>query len=162
FTRQDLLAVLVLAIVGGGVLVARAAGVRDAANRSQSFNNLKMIVIATQDCADAHQSKMPPGLASYYPAHPGTANNRYRSCLLHLRPYVEQNPLYQSTLHNVGNFPMYGAWKASGTAVKSFVAPGDPSADDAPPDRTSYLANALVFTWRWRSSFPASIPDGVS
>ena len=56
FTRQDLLAVLVLAVVGGGVLVARAAGVRDAANRSQSFNNLKMIVIATQDCADAHQS----------------------------------------------------------------------------------------------------------
>jgi hypothetical protein len=162
FTRQDLLAVLVLVVVGGGLLVARAAGVRDAANRSQSFNNLKQIVIATQNCADEHQGKLPPGLAGYYPGNPGTANNGYGSCLFHLLPYLEQQPLYQSTLHNVGNFQMYGAWKASGGVVKLFLAPGDPSADGAPPDRTSYLANALVFTWQWRSSFPASIQDGVS
>ena len=56
---------------------------------------------------------------------------------------------------------MYGGWNCSGSAVKLFVAPGDPSADGAPQDRTSYLANGLVFTWQWPSSFPASIQDGT-
>jgi hypothetical protein len=162
FTRQDLLAVLVLVAFGGGLLVARAAGVRDAANRSQSQNNLHMIALATQDCSDSHNGTMPPGLASFYPNTMPAAYNGYGSCLFHLLPYLEQNPLYKSTLHNVGNFPMYGAWKASGVGVKLFLAPGDPSADGAPADRTSYLANGLVFLWLGRSRYPASIADGTS
>jgi hypothetical protein len=165
FTRMDLLAVLVLLGLGGGLLVARAAGVRDAVDRSQSQNYLKMITTAAIDCSDTHEGKMPPGLANYYPnTNPPqpSAYNGYGSCLFHILPYLEQEPLYKFTLHNVGNVQMYGGWNCSGRAVKLFVAPGDPSADGAPEDRMSYLANGLVFTWQWPSRYPNSITDGVS
>src|SRR5262249_39342956 len=114
FTRKDLLASLVLVVVAGGLLVARAGSIRDAANRAQSQNNLKQICLATVDCSFEHDGRMPPGLANYYPNTMPSANNGYGPCLFLILPYVEQQPLFRSSLHQVGNFQMYGTWKVAG------------------------------------------------
>jgi hypothetical protein len=162
FGRMDLLAVALMLAFGGGLLLASANRVRDAALRAQSNNNLKQIVIATIDCCDTFNGKIPPGIANWFPGPPYTPNNGYGPVLFHILPYIEQDPLYKSALQPVGNLPLYGAWNVAdhATAVKTYLGPGDPTINE-PADRSSYLANYLVFR-RGGMRYPASIRDGVS
>jgi type II secretory pathway pseudopilin PulG len=164
FTRIDLLILLLLVVLGGGVAVASVARVRGAADRAVSKNNLHQFARDIQGFADEHQGYVPTARGNFFPARltprPGTTVS-YGPCLFHLLPHIEEDRLYSSSLLTVGEIKVYASWELAGKSVKPFVAPGDPTADPA-SDRTSYLVNGWAFFHRGNARLPASFPDGLS
>ena len=82
-----LLAVLVLI----ALLVPAVQKVREAAARTQMINNMKQVCLATHSAHDAFR-KLPPASGPY-----GQAAGNY-PLSVHLLPFVEQMPLYQTTI----------------------------------------------------------------
>jgi hypothetical protein len=160
FTRVDLLVALVVLLLSGGMFAASGGLFGDAQRRMMSANNLKQLTLATINAAETNSGKLPPGLGNFYPGDRLGPNNGYGPVLFHLLPYIEQDTLYKKTLGPVGGVHLYTGWTLAGLHVKTYVAPGDPTARPG-SDSTSYLANFLVFR-RGGARFPASIPDGTS
>jgi prepilin-type processing-associated H-X9-DG protein len=159
FTLFQLLVILALLVMLFGFLFSAVGRVRVAAARTQSANNLKQITLATINAADSYQGKLPPGPEGWYPTPRLAPNSGYGPCLFHIAPYIEQDNLYKSTLTKVGDTPVYASWSAAGKVVKTFIAPGDPTAGNT--DCTSYLANSLAMPVTG-ARYPASFPDGTS
>src|SRR5206468_4203128 len=109
-TLMELLVVLALLLVLLGLLMAATVRAREAATRAQSQNNLRRIALAVHDYGDQHNGHLPPGPAAWFPNKGLVANNSYGSCLFHLLPYLEQDPLYKSTRKNIRATPVYAAW----------------------------------------------------
>src|SRR5262249_23660199 len=149
-----------LLLLSGGVLASSGGFFVDAQRRMMSANNLKQITLGTINAADSYGGKLPPGLGNFYPAAGQVPNNGYGPALFHILPFVEQRPLYKKAPGPVGTVSLFTAWTLAGSHVKTYIAPGDPTARDG-SDSTSYLANFLVFR-RGGARFPASIPDGTS
>jgi hypothetical protein len=160
-TLFELLVLLALLVLFLGFFLAAVGGVRKAAGRSQSQNNLKQITIATIDCADAHQGKLPRGPAFWYPQDRLAAQNGYGPCLFQILPYMDQDTLYKSSLTKLGDTQVYAGWALAGKPVKTFQGPADPTQDPR-ADRTSYLANGLAFPRNRGMTYPASFTDGTS
>jgi type II secretory pathway pseudopilin PulG len=160
FRLVDLLVALLLIILLGGVLTVSASRVRGLADRKRSENNLKQLALAFQACVDTNQGKVPTGRANFYPSDRLVPNTGYGPCLFHMLPYLEQQNVYKTSLVQLGDTPIYASWQSAGTVIKTFVGPGDPTADP-PSDRTSYLANGLAMP-RFSARFPASFSDGTS
>ena len=160
-TLFELLVLLALLVLFLGFLLAAVGGVRRAAAGTQSKANLHNLALGTIDCADAHQGKMAGGPPNWSPVQRGPAAfNGYGSVLFHALPYLEQEPLYKSSLKEFGKVQVYASWNLAGKPVKIYQAPGDPT-QDPKADRTSYLANGLAFP-RAGATYPASFPDGTS
>jgi hypothetical protein len=160
-TLFELLVLLALLVLFLGFLLAAVGGVRRAAASTQSRANLHNVVLAVIDCSDAHQGKMPGGPPNWYPNRQGpTPFNAYGSCLFHALPYLEQEPLYKSSLKEFGKVQIYASWNLTGKPVILYRAPADPT-QDPKADRTSYLVNGLVFP-RAGGTYPASIKDGTT
>jgi hypothetical protein len=159
-TLMELLVLLALLLFLLGFLLAATARVRNAAERAASQNNLRQIVLGTIELADQHQGKLPPGPANWFPGNGLVANNGYGSCLFHVLPYVEQDPLYKSTRKDLNGKPIHASWEAAGKSIKLFLSPNDPTFEKG-SDRTSYLANELALT-ETGARYPASFPDGTS
>jgi len=167
FTLVELLVVIAIIAILIGLLLPAVQKVRDAANRASSQNNLKQMTLATIDCADANNGKMPPYMG-YYPGSGWTNGNAYGSNQYHILPFMENTPVYDSV--NWGGF-RYGP--GAGYYIKTFQGPGDPSADPTQP-LSSYLVNmntvsgGYVDTWganspNWRQiKYPAFFTDGTS
>jgi prepilin-type N-terminal cleavage/methylation domain-containing protein len=185
FTLIELLVVIAIIAILIGLLLPAVQKVREAANRVASQNNLKQLALATADCADTYQGKLPSTLgsypvgndpnwgAAYLPSHFGTG-------FYFLLPFIEQDNVYKSTEINGGGGHQSNSWW-SDAHIKTFVAPGDPS---APSDggtwgtganggsrgAISYSMNWHVFRGGWGEDwqkggvtrFPAGIPDGTS
>lgn len=164
FTRTDLAAALLVLLVAGGLLLADNQRVRDAANRAQSSNNLKQMTIGLHSCNDTY-GKMPSAVASFFPIHNPNPNvvfgGMYGPCQFVLLPFIEQDLLFKSTFLAADGLPIHAAWKAAGKTVKTYVAPGDPTAGADPTDHTSYLANGLALPVG-HARIPASFTDGTS
>src|SRR5262245_11739247 len=117
-TLFELLVLLALLVLFLGFFLAAVGGVRRAAGRTQSKANLHNIALAVIDCSDAHQGRMPGGPPNWYPNRQGPAPfNGYGSCLFHALPYLEQEPLYKSSLKEVGKVQVYASWDLAGKPV---------------------------------------------
>jgi prepilin-type N-terminal cleavage/methylation domain-containing protein len=165
FTLIELLVVIAIIGVLIGMLLPAVQKVREAANRTQSANNLKQIGLATQAYHDAYKYLPAVSVGDlYYYYGFGGQNNVSGSWNFVLLPFLEQNNIYQNTngpmLYSFNDTfsyngqtynysysgPMgyngYQAQRAPNQILKVFYSPLDytvsPSAAMAP---TSYLAN---------------------
>ena len=159
-TLMEVLVLLALLLFLLGFLLAATARVRNIAERVESQNKLRQLVLAIQDYSDQHDGKVPPGPANWFPKKGRVANSSYGPCLFHILPFLEQDPLYKSTYKKVSDTPIYASWEAAGNSVMVFLSPNDPTFEKD-SDRTSYLANELALP-ETGARFPASFSDGLS
>jgi prepilin-type N-terminal cleavage/methylation domain-containing protein len=165
FTLIELLVVIAIIAILIGLLLPAVQRVRESAARAQCQNNLHQLGVAVHTCNDT-LGDLPPVFGWY----PGTdnqpANNRgYGSVLVHLLPYLEQNPLYKASL---GPYPGgYTAYappliaSVYNTPIKVYQCPSDPSNLQGHPSGmteggASYGCNFFAF-----GAASASYPNGV-
>jgi prepilin-type N-terminal cleavage/methylation domain-containing protein/prepilin-type processing-associated H-X9-DG protein len=152
FTLVELLVVIAIIGILIGLLLPAVQKIREAAARIQCSNNLKQIVLATQNCADTNEGILPPGLG-LYPNRMGADRNGEAGFFFHILPYMEQDNLYNASYdgplvaQNINNADWRNAksdWSAVNTTytqwnstlqsarVKSYFCPSDPTADLRP------------------------------
>src|SRR5262245_7107391 len=184
FTLIELLVVIAIIAILIGLLVPAVQKVRESANRIQCINNLKQLGLAAHNYHDT-QKHLPPAIG-YYPPASGAFGNYF----FHLLPYVEQEPLYKSSLGLVpfpppdGPTAVYypGNNRVYSQTVPVFLCPSDPSVgpdgvvkiDGVPFGASCYGFNALVVAQnditaipfqtnpQGKTRIPADIPDGTS
>jgi prepilin-type N-terminal cleavage/methylation domain-containing protein len=138
FTLIELLVVIAIIGILIGLLLPAVQKVRESANRIKCANNLKQIVLATHNYADAQRTL--PALNV-----PLSASN-YGSIYVGLFPYLEQDNLYQS-YRAAGQI----AAPANQPTISLFLCPTDVvytsgrDQDDGSA-AASYVANVSVFT----------------
>lgn len=177
FTLIELLVVIAIIAILIGLLLPAVQKVREAAARLQCSNNLKQLSLATVNCADSNNQKLPPSVGLYPSNGTPSPNNSNGGLFLHILPYFEQDNLFKSTLTNPdpdgrnGNNPTYTQWNANpqNATLKTLACPSDHTlqANNGGRGRTSYGINGQVFrhNYNWGvglSRFPANIQDGTS
>jgi len=171
FTLIELLVVIAIIAILIGLLVPAVQKVREAAARTQCTNNLKQMALATVNCADTNKGRLPPGIGLYPSTGTPAPFNGNGGCLMHILPYIEQGPLYKTTLTTDGRnggLQTYSLWTGTiqNTTVAAFQCPTDPTSEQ--PARTSYGYNGQIFrhNYRWGSvgllKYPTHLGDGTS
>jgi hypothetical protein len=169
-TLFQLLLVLALLAILFGLLLPFINKARVAARRSEDANNLKQVCLATVNCADSNQGKLPP-VAGPYPNPDATAaRNGHGTVFFHILPYLEQEPLYKSSLDKDMKYQVDAV---RDRVVKVYISSSDPGGAKDPVyegwlARCNYAANFQVFGNPAKNSlagdslYPASISDGTS
>lgn len=181
FTLIEVLVVISIIGILIGLLLPAVQRVREAADRTQSLNNLKQMALATLLCNDTH-NLLPPGVG-WFPrqtGNPGPPSNQ-GTVFYFLLPFLEQDAIYRTT-----KGASYTATDGSGqpAVVPTFLAPGDPSLPrnglvttsiagvPGPLGAISYAANGYVFSGDnaindsnpaiqvWGSLYVADLPPG--
>src|SRR5260370_15199253 len=181
FTLIELLVVIAIIAILIGLLLPAVQKVRQAAARIQCMNNLKQMSLATINCADQHDGKMPPGIG-LYPSIIHSQGNGDGGTFFHILPYIEQDNLYKacftpgnpSAVPPVGDdrngyLDTYSQWAVNNNRVKTYVCPSDPTNTDNLGSYASYGANGQVFgvAYGWGGEegyrkFAATFADGTS
>lgn len=172
FTLIELLVVIAIIAILIGLLLPAVQKVREAAARMSCTNNLKQISLGTVNCADTHQTVLPPSIG-LYPIEGASQGNGDGGILLHILPYIEQQNLYNSSLipdGRNGNLPTYSEWGIAGSKsnVKSYICPSDPTQSPSLGLYASYGVNGQIFRdvypgWGpTYARYPATITDGTS
>jgi len=184
FTLIELLVVIAIIAILIGLLVPAVQKVREAAARTSCTNNIKNISLATVNCSDTNQGKIPIGMGAYPTQDRNLAGTGYGSLFFHILPYVEQDNLYKSSIGGgagwAGGPQTYSAWSGgSGVGkdvvdqpVKTYICPSDFTNLDGKQGAggwgaTSYAYNYQVTSiadagWGSYTRYPASIIDGTS
>jgi prepilin-type N-terminal cleavage/methylation domain-containing protein len=132
YTLIELLVVIAIIAVLIGLFLPAVQKVREAAARIKCANNLKQMGLASQSYHDVQQH-FPPGIGYY----PFTANSTFGTYFFHLLPYLEQDPLFRSSLGTapflspVGPTTLYytGNNNVYSRPVAAFLCPSDPSVE---------------------------------
>jgi prepilin-type N-terminal cleavage/methylation domain-containing protein len=174
FTLIELLVVIAIIAILIGLLLPAVQKVREAAARTQCMNNLKQMSLGCVDCADSHESKLPPSIGLYPNPNPADGNGD-GGIHLHILPYIEQDPLYRSSYvtgadDRNGYLGTYSQWttKVQNSRIKTYICPADKTNADTLMSYASYAVNGQVFrhSYRWGGigvyRYPASISDGTS
>jgi prepilin-type N-terminal cleavage/methylation domain-containing protein len=142
---EVLVAIAIIGVLVGLLLVA-VQRVREVAVRAQSQNNLRQIVLATHNFADAAEGRLPS-----IDGNPNSPNVG-RSLFFALLPYIEQGSVYTSYSSDPsGNLP---------DRVKTYTSPADPTITAAAWGIASYASNAQVF--HGSPALPRTFQDGTS
>jgi prepilin-type N-terminal cleavage/methylation domain-containing protein len=185
FTLIELLVVIAIIAILIGLLVPAVQKVREAAARTQCMNNMRQMGIALHDFNDTYK-KLPP-CGGMFPAWDANWSNPLGSLQFHLLPFIEQDPLYKSS---VVTDPQTGGWWSTNSPSKNpnqtalwgaqlrdpnafpvpkvYICPSDASVGT--PGVTpggwgsgNYATNFQVFgTWQSSSSIPRTFKDGTS
>jgi prepilin-type N-terminal cleavage/methylation domain-containing protein len=177
FTLIELLVVIAIIAILIGLLVPAVQKVREAAGRIQCQNNLKQLSLATVNCADTNEGKLPPGLGNY-PSREGSLNNGSGGLLFLILPYIEQDNAYKQSNNGTdpdgrnGGFASFSLWNAQNVTVKTYYCPSDATRDRTGTwarSTTSYCFNAQIFTISYPGGwgdgakrYPSYIQDGTS
>lgn len=141
YTMLELIVVIAILAILIGLLLPAIQKVREAALRLQSQNNLKQIILATHNYADARDGFL-PNLSGEQP-------DNAQPFFFRLLPYIEQGAALNSL------------WEGHGLGtVRIFYSPADPSFTDVRYPLSSYAANAQVFVGNPR--LPQTFADGSS
>jgi prepilin-type N-terminal cleavage/methylation domain-containing protein len=175
FTLIELLVVIAIIAILIGLLLPAVQKVREAAARISCANNLKQMSLATINCADTNDGKLPPSIGLYPSNGTPSTNNSDGGLLLHILPYIEGGNLHNAALvpagvdDRNGFLPTYSQWSVpiSQAHVKSYMCPSDATYVNSEPGRASYGINGQVFrhNYNWGvglTRYPAGIPDGTS
>jgi prepilin-type N-terminal cleavage/methylation domain-containing protein/prepilin-type processing-associated H-X9-DG protein len=173
FTLIELLVVIAIIAVLVGMLLPAVQKVREAANKSSCSNNLHQLGIATANCADTNNHKLPPSIG-LYPQETWASGNSDGGVFFHLLPYFEQDTLFKSTYsqpepndRNNGQ-ATYSQWLVGSRRIKTLICPSDPTQRDGLGSYASYGANGQVFRYNYvgwsagLTNYPAHFMDGTS
>jgi prepilin-type N-terminal cleavage/methylation domain-containing protein len=140
---------VVLALLGFllALLLPAVQKVREAAARTQTINNLKMVAIALHSHHDVYK-QFPPACGKF-----GGNIKTAQSIHVHLLPYMEQDPLYQQYVKEQGE-------DRDRQVILGYVAPADPSHPEPPAGIQNSAANLRVFSTKglqthWDAPMPA-------
>jgi len=177
FTLIELLVVIAIIAILIGLLLPAVQKVREAAARSTCTNNLKQMALATTNCADTNQGKIPPSVGVYPGDNNQAPQNSNGGAFLHILPYLEQDNLFKSSLVNPdpdgrnGNNPTYSQWTSQiqNSRVKTYICPSDYTNNPGRPARSSYSQNGQVMRHNYAGwtpgllmRYPAGIADGTA
>jgi prepilin-type N-terminal cleavage/methylation domain-containing protein len=166
FTLIELLVVIAIIAILIGLLLPAVQKVREAAARSTCQNNIKQIALAVHNMNDA-TGQLPPVTGAFPTGSPNSGTVFY-----YLLPFIEQGPLYNSSVNAAGAYsasnPIPGGIRAYGTVIKTYLCPSDPSAPAGNSRNTglntqataNYAANPLVFVAG--AGIPRTFSDGTS
>jgi len=157
FTLIELLVVIAIIAILIGLLVPAVQKVREAAARTQCFNNLKQWGLAVHNCNDTYK-RLPPALGTF-PGNTLANGTAFGNGTFFLLAFIEQGTVYNATqgpltvsgaTFNVfypGNNNMYQK------PISVFTCPSDPGMSDGTVQLggvtfggASYGFNALVFS----------------
>jgi type II secretory pathway pseudopilin PulG len=152
FTLIELIVVLAVLMIFVAILLPVVQRVREAANRTQSTNNLKQLALAMHNTHDAFNG---------FPPIVGDFNNKTGSLHFFALPFIEQQALF--------NQAQNGSWDSEtwSSRIDVYLDPRDPS---APPGNvyqgwlgtTNYPGNWMVFKDGKGGERITNITDGTS
>ncbi len=140
FTLIELLVVIAIIAILIALLVPAVQKVRDAANTTQSLNNVKQMSLACQNCNTTYKL-LPPGVGVF----PMITSPNTGTVFYWLLPFMEQDNVYKASTGTSAS--------VASAVVPNFAAPGDPSlpannmfSGTSMLAAISYAANGYVFS----------------
>jgi prepilin-type N-terminal cleavage/methylation domain-containing protein len=168
FTLIELLVVIAIIAILIGLLLPAVQKVREAAARSQSANNLKQMSLSLHNIASAYDGRLPCAYGVFPPGGDWTNTGAEGSIYFHLLPYIEQSTEWNASFtQNQGHLGYQLQWAGKPRAVKTFIAPADPT-NTPTGEICSYRTNLLAFSPPPGSNswdgprLPATFSDGTS
>ncbi len=173
FTLIELLLVIAMTAALICLIMPVVLKFRERAARSQCIDNLRQLGLASAKCHNDMQ--MLPPTMDWFPAYDkktGGDQAGYGSYFWHLLPFIGEDSIHESGAQPFGINPRTGKpatvffpWKQSvtGSPIKPYVCPSDPTQGRKWPARGSYVVNYQVTQWAGSNArIPATFQKGLS
>lgn len=126
FTLVELLVVIAIIGILIALLLPAVQAAREAARRSQCSNNMKQIGLALHNYHDTYKTFPPGGLwerRTPWASSPAGRNQRRGQIFLHILPFVEQGPLFDSINKVNGHYDEQRPQGAGTPMVRTNIIP---------------------------------------
>jgi prepilin-type N-terminal cleavage/methylation domain-containing protein len=173
FTLIELLVVIAIIAILIALLVPAVQKVRTAANRAQSINNLKQIVLASHSFNDVYKY-LPPSSGIIPPYSQLKDGSAQGNAFFFILPYIEQDNMYKAsavkyktatwdyTTNKVtwSYSQVYNSTSVNGR-IEIYVNPGDYTISPSTQNPISYTSNYSALP-AWQKQTFKNITDGSS